>query len=216
MIKLICFPHYTCGGLLCDILNATTSEILPNGGISNHNHDFGKIGDSDSVFYDYNAEDFLKKIETLGDKRSWISTRCHPKNLPLNKFEKVINITTTTYRSKIYRWARSYYHYYFKSPDWQLTGQDLTDKQRETAKNYLIPAVPVTGENVINLEFCDVVEFTSEFLSVIYPCNIENHAKRWKENNSFLYEPNFWNSIPAKSYYEAEFEVNLSRNYIYK
>ena len=48
-MKLVCFPHYTCGGLLCDILNDTFSNIGTNGGINNIHHSIGKIGDVDTV-----------------------------------------------------------------------------------------------------------------------------------------------------------------------
>jgi hypothetical protein len=44
-MNLICFPHYTCGGLLCDIMEDTMSEFADNGGIASPTHNVGKIGD---------------------------------------------------------------------------------------------------------------------------------------------------------------------------
>jgi hypothetical protein len=39
---------------------------------------------------------------------------------------------------------------------------------------------------------------------------------RWKDINNFLYDLNFWNSIPVQRYYEAELEVLLNQHYIYE
>jgi hypothetical protein len=55
-MNLICFPHYTCGGLLCDILNGTFSEITSDGGVNSIGHGLGKIGDSDTVMIDYDPD----------------------------------------------------------------------------------------------------------------------------------------------------------------
>ena len=44
-MNLICFPHYTCGGVLCDILNQTFSPVLSHGGLGSIHHAIGKIGD---------------------------------------------------------------------------------------------------------------------------------------------------------------------------
>jgi hypothetical protein len=64
-MNLICFPHYTCGGLLCDILNGTFSQIAPNGGVDSIGHTLGKIGDNDTVMIDYDQKIFLDRLEKL-------------------------------------------------------------------------------------------------------------------------------------------------------
>ena len=60
-MKLVCFPHYTAGGLLCDILQGKFSVIGTNNGINSNEHSLGKIGDSDTVYTDFDAEILTRK-----------------------------------------------------------------------------------------------------------------------------------------------------------
>lgn len=218
-MNLICFPHYTCGGLLTDIFEQTFSEVAPNGGINSINHSFGKIGDSDTVFNKYDPAEFwsaITKIEDIADN-TWISTHCWPGILDTSRLNQVLVITTTTYRSKLYRWMRAYYHYYEKSNPWlEVSGQARIDKERETAKNYLIPFLPVNDKNIINIEFAEIVENNPEFLKLTKGLEIDKHMDRWKSLNYFLYDTNIWNSTAFCRFYEAEVETQLSKFYIYE
>ena len=123
-MNLICFPHYTCGGLLCDILSDKLSSVDTNrGAISSLEHSIGKIGDSDSVLADFDTLAFLNALDNLKlDNNTYVGTHCWPGNINTNRFNNVICITTTTHRSRVYRWARCFYHYYQKSKPWQLSG----------------------------------------------------------------------------------------------
>lgn len=218
-MNLICFPHYTCGGLLCDILNGTFSEIAPNGGIASIAHGLGKIGDSDTVMDAYCQETFLTMFEQLKHQytNGWIGTHCWPGCLDLSVAEQVIVITTTTFRSKLYRWIRAYYHYYLTSEPWiSVAGQQRIDKERETAKNYLIAFDPVFEQNVVNIEFAEVVENSVEFQNLTAHYDIGRHLDRWRKINSFLYDPNIWSSTAVQRFYEAEFETCLNKYYVYK
>lgn len=216
MFNLICFPHYTCGGLLCDILSDTFSPVATNGGINSILHRVGKIGDANSVLTEYDPQQFMNQVTSATlPENSWIGTHCWPGSLPLDQFDQVIVVTTTTFKSKIYRWARAYYHYF--SPQWhKLTGMDLIDKARETAKNYVIPFEPILLKtNVLNIEFADVVEDTQEFYHVVNNRNCVAHINRWKDINAFLYSDKFWTSEVLQYFYQAEFEINLGRYYKY-
>lgn len=215
-MNLICFPHYTCGGLLCDILSGTFSDVHQvTRGLNSFNHSIGNIGDSDSIFEDYDQEEFLKKLSTIkSDKNVYIGTHCWPGKLDINKFNRVICITTMTNRSRVYRWARAFYHYYNRSEPWQLVGIDLIDKQRETAKNYIKPFKPV--DDTINIEFSDIVENTLAFQKLVEDCDYIKSLSRWKEINNFLYHDNFWNSTPVQRYHEAEYELALNQRYAYE
>ena len=216
MLNLICFPHYTCGGLLCDILSNTFSPMFDNGGINSIQHSLGKIGDSNTVFLDYDPQQFMDSIAAIPlPDCSWVGTHCWPKKLPIDQFNQVIVVTTTTFKSKIYRWARAYHHYF--APQWiDLEGMDLIDKSRETAKNYVVPFDPIVSKsNVINIEFADVVETTPEFYHVISGQDYRLHMDRWKKINSFLYSSNFWQSETVQYFYQAEMEINLGRYYRY-
>jgi hypothetical protein len=214
-MNLICFPHYTCGGLLCDIFSDKLSSVDTNrGAISSLEHSIGKIGDSESVLEDFDTLSFLNKLDNLKlDSNSYVGTHCWPGNINTNRFNNVICVTTTTYRSRVYRWARCFYHYYQKSKPWELSGIELIDKQRETAKNYLIPFKNVPG--AINLEFSDVVDVTAKFKNVVDGHAFASSLSRWKKINEFLYHPDFWTSKPVQRYHEAEYELNLNEYYAY-
>ena len=216
MLNLICFPHYTCGGLLCDIITGSFSPLSANGGIASVHHSVGKIGDTDTVMLDYDTKKFMQKVLSKNlPNNSWVGTHCWPGLLPLEQFNKVLVVTTTTFKSKIYRWARAHHHYF--SPTWKnLSGIDLIDKSRETAKNYLVPFAPVpTTSNVLNVEFADIVETTPEFYYAIDHRESASHIARWKEVNYFLYAENFWKSEVVDQFYQAELEIKLGRYYRY-
>ena len=213
--NLIAFPHYTCGGLLADMLNEKWSDIDNHGGIKSHYHSLGKIGDTDTVFKEYNIGILLDNLkQSTAANNSWVGTHCWPTQELINHFNRVIVISTATSRSQLYRWARVYHHHF--KPQWtELQGITKIDKIRETAKNYLIPFDPVQHTNVINLEFADLVENTKEFQHAINYKDVGDHLVRWQQINSFLYDQNFWNSAAAISFYQAEHEVKLSRYYRY-
>lgn len=219
-MNLICFPHYTCGGLLCDILNETFSTVGKHGGINSFTHNIGKIGDADTIFVDYDPEVLINQLQKLKTPNSkWIGTHCWPGNLNLELFDRVIVVTTTTFRSKLYRWTRAYHHYYFQSAPWvELTGHARIDKERETAKNYLVPFMPVhrSNINIVNIEFAEIVEKTVEFKNLMYGKDTDCHMDRWQKINSFLYDTTIWSSNPFKRFYEAELETQLSKHYVYK
>lgn len=216
MPNLVCFPHYTCGGLLCDIMTGSFSNLAINGGIASIQHAIGKIGDTDTVMIDYDVDELMRTIASKNlTNQDWVGTHCWPGQLPLNEFNQLLVITTTTFKSKIYRWARAHYHYF--APQWKnLLGMELIDKSRETAKNYLVPYKPLLNKpNVLNVEFADVVENTPEFYYAIGHRECAAHLQRWKQVNYFLYSENFWTSSVVDYFYQAEAEANLNRYYRY-
>lgn len=215
MYNLVCFPHYTCGALLCDILNDTWSNLGSNGNILNQAHDLGKIGDSESVFTEFNENILInRKNQWSLPEGTWIGTHCWPSEKLCNEFKQIILVTTSTSRSQIYRWARAYHHFF--EPKWtDLGGIERVDKIRETAKNYILPFSPVKQPNVVNLEFAEIVENTITFQHVMQPHPVQHHISRWQHVNSFLYDQNFWNNVAAKSFYQAQYEYELGNYYRY-
>lgn len=215
-MNLICFPHYTCGGLLCDILSDRMSTVdIKRTAIDSFEHSLGKIGDSNSVFDDFNEDVLFEKLNRLNlPDNTYIGTHCWPGNIDITRFNKVFCITTATHQSRVYRWTRCFYNYYQQSQPWQLTGIELIDKQRETAKNYLKPFNSVPG--AINLEFSEIVNETLFFKQLVGNHDYKSSLERWKNLNKFLYTNDFWNSEPVQRYYEAEYEVNLQQRYVYE
>jgi|688.fasta_scaffold389002_2 hypothetical protein len=214
-MKIVSFPHYTCGGLLCDILNNTFSSIGANGGIESIAHSLGKIGDTDTVLVDFDVSVLFKRLgENPTDK--WLGTHCWLGKVDCNRFEKLVNVTVTSYRSKLYRWLRSYHLYFSKSVEFaNLSKMECIDKQRETAKNYTIPFLPINHPNVVNLEFADVVDNKQSFKSLA-GVDYQRHLDRWKTTNSFLYNENIWNNELSLRFYEAEVELVSGKYYVYE
>jgi len=215
-MKIVSFPHYTCGGLLCDILNGTYSLIAPNGGISSINHSLGKIGDANDILMDFDPTTFFNALVHV-DKNKWIGTHCWLGSIDLgDNISQVINVTTETYRSRLYRWIRVYHLHYIKSKPWQnLSGMSEIDKQRETAKNYLKPFGKISHPKVVNIEFSDVVE-QSASLKILIGHDSEKHLSRWREINHWLYDVDLWTSSAASRFHEAEYEQNLGQFYQYE
>jgi hypothetical protein len=214
-MNLVCFPHYTCGGLLIDILSDTFSPLNSRtNGINSSRHNLGKIGDSDTVQTEFDTAQFVNKLLDLKlPVDEWVGTHVWPGNVDLALFNQVICVTTMTYRSRIYRWARAFYHYYVNSIPWQLSGMDLVDKQRETAKNYVVPFTPVN--TAINIEFSEIVENSPHFQQLVTAHSTQASLTRWREVNGFLYAADFWQSVPVQRYYEAELELSLDQSYVY-
>lgn len=215
-MNLIAFPHYTCGGLLCDIFNNMFSEQASNGGLNNPYHGIGKISDADTVLLDYNVELFNDRIKKFADTDIYIGTHCWPGLLNLNQFSQTINITTMTFRSRAYRWIRAYHHYYVKSQPWlTVSGIQRIDKERETAKNYLISFPTVDNPHCHNIEFSEIVDNTAEFQSLVKNYNFIPHYDRWTKLNDFLYKSDIWNSCAIQRLHEAESEISLKKYYVY-
>lgn len=201
---------------MIDILSDTFSPLdSKSNGINSIGHNLGKIGDSTTVQTDFDAKKLVDQLANLNLKdNEYIGTHVWPGNLDLDIFNQVVCVTTMTYRSQIYRWARAFYHYYIHSNPWQLSGMSLIDKQRETAKNYVVPFTPVTG--TINIEFSEIVENTIQFQQLVNGHATQASLHRWKEVNRFLYAADFWQSTPVQRYYEAELETKLGQFYAYE
>jgi hypothetical protein len=218
-MNLICFPHYTCGGLLCDIFQKTWSDVTNNGGIASISHSLGKIGDNNGIFSDYDPVALVNNLRGKNIKSDqWVGTHCWPGTISdLSFAQHILNVTTTTFRSKIYRWHRAYHHYYSKLQPWiELSGLTRIDKERETAKNYLDAFLPVYATNVTNIEFCEIVENSTQFRKLTANFDTEKHLSRWRQLNEFLYQSDIWNSAATKRLYEAELEINLREYYLYE
>lgn len=214
---LVCFPHYTAGGLLCDILTNSVSGIANNGGLNNPAHSYLKVGDSDSVQQSLDLVQFNKKFQELKSRSTVFGTHCWAEYLPCEKFDTVFNLTTQTNKSKVYRWGRAFHHYFTKSTPWQINDQmQRIDKQRETAKNYVIPQINSTKSNVINIEFEDIVDSSHWFKSAFSGYSFNESVENWKNNNQFLYDKDFWNSEPVIRFREAEYEIITGQQYYYE
>ena len=68
------------------------------------------------------------------------------------------------------------------------------------------------------VEFAEVVEKSLGFQRITtgIGTNVNDHMDRWRSNNKFLYDQNFWTSNIVQRFYEAEYEVSLNQQYVYQ
>lgn len=206
---------------MCDILTDSFSPISQNGGIQSPAHSIGKIGDADSILDQFDVPEFLSKLKYANfNNKTCVGTHCWPGILDAYQLadasDQIVLITTTTHRSKLYRWLRAYYHYYEKSQPWlAVSGPARIDKERETAKNYIQPFLPVFAKNIINLEFAEIVDNSPQFKNLVKNHQPHKSFKRWQMLNNFLYHKDIWNSVPVQRFYEAELEIHTKQCYVY-
>lgn len=201
-MKLVCFPNYTCGAIFCDILNLQSSRVGKSNNFYSGVHNLGKIkpvNNMDGTGYD--PEDLyyatLRPENTRQVKDLWIGTHCWPGLIDTKKYKKIINVTTTTSLSRIYRFARIFYT--------MVAGRYPgvpTPKRPTDIFNYNIGFENVYADNVINIEFEHWVNLSCEVEDILLklsnaPDNKHLHQRRkvWMELNNFLYDETRMNYI---------------------
>ena len=180
-MNLICFSNFTAGALLCDLLNGTVNKI-DGIVVRNNAHNFLKINDNGRVcrrfnkqYWDrqLNGSNILLNTEILNKDLNnfYVGTHSHPSCIPteyLNKFNKVISITTDSQESKFFRYIRMCH--------------GLKDTMPEHNVYNVIESFE-SSANCINIEFKDIVN--GKYI-VENNLNYE-HYKIWREANPFLY-----------------------------
>jgi hypothetical protein len=208
-MNLVCFSNNTAGALVCDLLNR--KPLVFNGyKVDNIEHSLFKLGDTPTVQLHININDWNKLVNKYKDRTTWMGTHAHPTAIPdLTVFQSVIAITTTTRRSKLYRWLR-YYNGWFLSntPGWEETDElPKIDKIRELSKNVFVEFT--ADPRCINIEFEDIV--TGVFVK---QNNLNNdYFLNWQSANSWLYETN--KSWAERRFDEAEWELQYGTPYKY-
>ena len=180
-MKLVCFPNFAAGGLVCEILNPIDSVDFVVGITFNHNvhHNLMKIGDNGKVYREFDEAQWqarLLKVSRLPPthQKMWLGTHCHPSCIPekyLNQFDEVMAITTETRLSKYYRFLR-YCHDH-------VIGKQYTP---ETIAHFVMESFE-SNPRCINVEFQRIVDGTWAT-----EMNLNNNKYLlWRELNSFLY-----------------------------
>jgi len=76
MFKVVSFPDFGCGGIICASLNHDNVPILSNGEIPSKYHNALKIGPS-IVGFDKNKWNEAK-LESIDYEKFWLGTHAHP------------------------------------------------------------------------------------------------------------------------------------------
>jgi hypothetical protein len=169
---------------VCDLLNSHTNPMLGYK-TTNAEHSAFKVGDSFTIHTDIDIDMWNQRISKYSHTDSWLGTHTHPTVIPdLSKFDKILAITTSSRKSKLYRWLRYYHGWYLTAfPDWKESDSiESIDKIRELAKNVFEEFVP--HPLCINIEFEDIVN--GNFVTQ-YNLNKE-YFDQWATNNHWLYQ----------------------------
>lgn len=197
-MKLVCFPNYTCGAIFCDILNLESSTVGTNYNFYSANHNRGKIEKVDN--YDgrnYNPQDLydltLNANLSQSVKNKWLGTHCWPGLIDTNRYDKVINITTSSKLSRVYRYARIFY----TSVAGKYPGKPYPFRPKNIHL-YNNGFSKIDSPNTINIEFEDWVNLTCEVENILLtlsnaPNNKHFYQRRvaWVKINDFLYDQRF-------------------------
>ena len=180
-MKLVCFPNFAAGGLVCELLNPIDTEDLLDGITFNGNmhHSLMKIGDNGMVFRNFNEAEWHKCLTRVRGmpyrlKDMWLGTHCHPTSIPekyFKEFEQVMAITTESRLSKYYRFLR-----YSWDP---VIGKEFAPIKIADFVSESFESDP----RCINVEFEHIVDG-----SWVKEMNLDyDKYLLWREINSFLY-----------------------------
>jgi hypothetical protein len=201
-VNLVCFPHYTCGGLFCDILNKESSKFGNSYNIESFKHSIGKAppknyyngtGFDKEVLYNrtlYSNEN-RHGVQISPESKHWLGSHCWPGEFDTSLYDNIILITTENERSKLYRYARVFYT--------MIAGKyPLVSKPKRPAdiQSYkTLGYQTVVAKNIYNLEFEDVVDWkqnVEELLLQFTGKEFIHHMYRrrdaWKQVNNFLFD----------------------------
>lgn len=183
-MKLICFPNYSAGGLLCDLLNNTVSEIVGMTMVGNMPHNIFKSYDNGRVCRTFDESFWLAEIEGIRsgkgtarykfqifDQNLWFGTHCHPSCIPdyiFAQFDSVMAITTERRSSKFFRYLRTCHAFPTQNP------KHLAINTQEAFESN-IKCVNIEFEDIVNGKVVDD-----------YKLN-DTHFNNWKNANKFLY-----------------------------
>ena len=187
-MNLVTVGSYCAGALVSDLLNGVRSTFETSVIQSRWNHILKASNDGSFlhlVLPDH-TQDWISKTEMLV-KKNWtqgkyFATHQPPQIIPnLDIFERVINVTTQTDKSRFYRFLR---HYYV-----EINGQKILQDTHKDEVRFMINIckydptwVDSNAPNVTNIEFEDVVE--GRFCDSID--GDQTHMASWKKRNAFI------------------------------
>lgn len=210
-MKLICFSNNTGGGLVCDLLNNTQTKqnayYIPN-----TEHAIFKLLDTATISTNVNnIAQWMNLSKQYKSSDLWYGTHTHPSGIPnLEDFEDVLIITTMSRESKLYRFLRYYYGWFFLvNPVWKEDNSlEKIDKIRELAKNVFVEFYPWKDYRCV--EFSDIV--SGKFVTD-NNLNYDTYCS-WRDNNLFLFDSSL-NSWGIDRFNEAEYEMTTGNSFKY-
>lgn len=210
-MKLICFPNNTAGGLICNLFNKK-QPIFVGYKTVNNEHNIFKFEDTPTICNNITDKQLWFEVtKKYKDTNVWYGTHVHPIAIPnLQDFDDVLLITTQTEKSKLYRWLRYYYGWFYSSmPNWvEDNSLEKIDKIRELCKNVFVGFSPFDAYKFV--EFEDIV--SGKFIKENNLNSDQYHT--WCENNKFLYTSSD-TTWATQRFYEAKFELETGKSFAY-
>jgi hypothetical protein len=105
MFKVVCFPDFGCGGVICASLNFEKTDITDRGHMPSDSHDILKIGPSVAAF---DREKWDVAVGFAQDMHyQWFGTHAHPHDIvDFDYIERIIYIHLASMESRCYVAAR--------------------------------------------------------------------------------------------------------------
>jgi len=104
-MKIVCFPDFGCGGVLCASLNHEKVSMTSEGYMPSSSHDALKIGPSVAEFDSKQWDIAVKKRENM--HQQWLGTHVHPRYIiDLEYIERIIYIHVVSLESRCFIAAR--------------------------------------------------------------------------------------------------------------
>lgn len=202
-MNLISFPVYTCGAILCDMLNNERSPVGVANNFDSKMHNAGKVGILRNLHNvpGSDAEVFKKRTNKLFHlkeyENKWIGTHCILTDIDASRFNKIINITTISRQSSLYQYSRIFWTHIHGQMPGKKHGKPKVIKHLESDC-----VQKVDLPNVTNIEFEDFVEWKNgidDILLNLSEFKDQNHIaerrKAWTEVNNFLFDENKMNYV---------------------
>jgi len=199
-VNLVCFHAYCGGALICDLLNNQVSPIGDNGDIKSLYAAILKVPRHKNIQHSFQYF-FNQKISQLNlESLYWYGTHCFPNDVDVSDFNKVIVVTCNNFMSKVFRLMRIYFLYdrlhIVSKLDPKYKNIDIDNKLLKIKFfNPFLLDDSYSGQNIIPLEFEDLVKTSDTFLELMKTnCLVydNNHFSErlvvWKNLNKFLYE----------------------------
>jgi hypothetical protein len=187
MVKIVSFPEFGCGGIICAILNDEDLEFY------NMQHINGIKNESHSYLKNKNIDRFNDKIKDCFSKNInfWLGTHHHPNIFLENKFvNNIIYVKTTNKFSKVWLALRASLGLAKNTHEqYHLYRNLILDFYIDPFESWYIPddwLKDISHEKIINLELYDFIAdeyYRDNLLSNINPYYDKNKFNEWYLKN---------------------------------
>jgi hypothetical protein len=186
MLKIVSFPAYGCGGIICCLLNDEPLNFYDSKFVKSKSHNYLKLLDDNNN--NLSIEVFNQEVENHISKKNffWMGTHHHPNDFYQNKnIKNIIYVKTSTVESKVWLTLRTSLHFDVRNSDqhYHLFRQLILDF-------YIDPTLSLTRKDwelnfddkkVINVELYDFITNENYRDNILKNFNIDYNKNKFNE-----------------------------------